>query len=156
MFESRERLGRQIDDLLETIRLLSRGRYACLSEPGRVLFESSDPEWRESAALRRLIEEQGAAVFAIPGSMAIGGAMQDVFHAWAEHEFLLAVINGRVALVVACPEAERLRQPVLPLLKALADRLLRYDARYRLDGRGRGFFVGQPKLDLVVIGRSEG
>lgn len=156
MFESREHLGRQIEDLLETIRLHSRGRYACLSEPGRVLFERAEPSWDRSTALRALVEQQAAALFAIPASMASGDAMEDVFGAWADDEFLLAVINGRVALVVACPEAEPLRQALLPLLKVLADRLLRYEGRYRMDARGRGFFLGQPQLDLVVIGRAGG
>lgn len=155
MFDSRARLAEQIDELLEAIRLQSGGRYVCLLEPGRVVFERAAPEWREAWMLRSLVEQHKEAMFAIPGSMASGDPMEDVFAGWDDDEFLLAVINGRVALVVACPEAEAVRARAFPLLRALADRLLRYDESYRMDTRGRGFFLGRPKLDLVVIGRSD-
>jgi hypothetical protein len=156
VFDSRERLAEQIDGLLEAIRQHAGGRYACLLEPERVVFERAAPEWRESWTLRRLVEQHKEALFAIPSRMASGEPMEDVFAAWEDDEFLLAVINGRVALVVACPEAEAVRARSQSLLKALADRLLRYNESYRMDERGRGFFLGRPKLDLVVIGRSDG
>jgi hypothetical protein len=156
MFDSRARLAEQIGDLLEAIRVRSGGRYACLLEPGRVVFERAEPEWREAWMLRGLVERHKEALFAIPHSMASGDPIEDVLAGWDEDEFLLAVINGRVALVVACPEAEAARDGAFPILRALADRLLRYDERYRMDTRGRGFFLGRPKLDLVVIGRPSG
>jgi hypothetical protein len=156
MFDSRARLVEQIGDLLEAIRVRSGGRYACLLEPGRVVFERAAPEWREAWMLRGLVDQHKQALFSIPNSMASGEPMEDVFAGWDEDEFLLAVINGRVALVVACPEAEAARSGALPILRALADRLLRYDESYRMDTRGQGFFLGRPKLDLVVIGRPSG
>lgn len=152
MFESSDRLAEQIMGLLETIRVRAGGRYACLLEPARVLFESAEPAWPEAWTLRRLVEQRGAALFAVPGCMASGAPMEDVFEGWRDDEFLLAVINGRVALLVACPEAEVFRQRSLPLVQALADRLFRYEPRYRVDTQGRGFFLGRPKLELVVIG----
>jgi hypothetical protein len=152
MFESAQRLREQIEDLLEGIRSGAGGRYACLLEPTRVLFERVAPDWREAWTLRRLVQEHSAALFALPASMASGAPVEDVFADWLDDEFLLAVINGRVALLVACPQAEALKERVLPPLQALADRLFRYEPRYRLDPNGRGFFFGRPRLELVVIG----
>jgi hypothetical protein len=154
MFESRDRLAEQIGGLLETIRLRANGRYACLLEPTRVLFESAEPGWAEVWTLRRLVEQRGSALFDIPGCMASGAPMEDVFESWGDDEFLLAVINGRVALLVACPAAEAFRERSLELVQALADRLFRYEPRYRVDLQGRGFLFGRPKLELVVIGGS--
>jgi hypothetical protein len=82
--------------------------------------------------------------------------MEDAFEGWDEDEFFLAFINGRAVVVVACPHAEPLREQARRPLKALADRLFRYDARFRLDRRGRGFFFGGGTLDLVVVGRANG
>lgn len=154
MFDSRPRLLEQIGELLEAIRVQAGGRYACLIEPGGLILERAAPGWSEAWTLRGLVERHKDALFAIPGLLASGGPIEDVFAGWDEDEFLLAVINGRVALVVACHEAEVVRDRSFPLLKALADRLLRYNESYRMDARGRGFFLGRPKLDLVVIGRS--
>jgi hypothetical protein len=53
---------------------------------------------------------------------------------------------------VACPDAESLRERAFPLLKALADRLFRYNETYRLDAEGRGLFFGRARLDIVVVG----
>jgi hypothetical protein len=153
MFESTQRLREQIDGLLEAVRTRADGRYACVLEPTRILFESVAPGWPEAWTLRRLVEQRGDALFALPSGMESGAPLEDVFEGWREDEFLLAVINGRVALLLACPEAEPQRERVLPLLQALADRLFRYEPRYRLDPQSRGFFLGRPKLDLVVIGR---
>jgi hypothetical protein len=152
VFESAQRLREQIEALLDGIRAGAGGRYACLLEPNRILFESVAPGWPEAWTLRRLVEQQSAALFAVPGGMASDAPMQDVFEDWHDDEFLLAVINGRVALLVACPQAEPLRERVLPPLQALADRLFRYEPRYRLDADGRGLFMGRPRLELVVIG----
>ena len=59
-------------------------------------------------------------------------------------EFLLAFVNGKVALVVACPDAERAQGEVLRPLRALADRLFRLNAAWRVDEKGRGLFFGRP------------
>jgi hypothetical protein len=139
-------------ELLETLRGLAGGRYACVVEPKGIVFESPEPESREDWALRRFLEEKGAALFAIPKALADGTTLEDAFEDWQRDEFFLAFINGRVALVVACPEAEPLRAQAFPLLKVLADRLFRYDETYRLDPKGRGLFFGRPRLDIVVVG----
>ncbi len=139
-------------ELLEAFRGLAGGRYACIVEPGGILFESPEPEEREAWTLRRFLEEKCTALFAIPKALADGTGMEDVFEEWHQDEFFLAFVNGRVALVVACPEAEPLRARAFPLLKVLADRLFRYNETYRLDAEGRGLFFGRPRLDIVVVG----
>lgn len=154
MLESSRKLATEIGDLLEAIRAMAEGRYACLIEPTGIVFEraAAAGDW----TLRRFLEQRAAALFTIPESLASGGPMEDLFAEWDEDEFFLAFINGRVALVVACPEAEPLRETARKPLRALADRLFRYNATYRMDARGRGFFFGRAKLDLVVIGRARG
>jgi hypothetical protein len=152
VFESSRRLSGEVVDLLEAVRGLAGGRYACIIEPKGILFESPEPEEREAWALRRLLEERCPALFAIPRALADGTSMDDVFEDWHRDEFFLAFINGRVALVVACPEAEPLRARAFPLLKVLADRLFRYNETWRLDAQGRGLFFGRPRLDIVVVG----
>ena len=152
MFESSRRLSGEVLELLEAIRGLGGGRYACVVEPKGILFESPEPEDREGWALRRFLEEKCAALFAIPKALADGTVMDDVFEEWHQDEFFLAFVNGRVALVVACPEAEALRAQAFPLLKVLADRLFRLNETWRLDPEGRGLFFGRPRLDIVVVG----
>jgi len=152
VFESSRRLSGEVVEVLEAIRGLAEGRYACLVEPRGIVFESPEPEGREAWALRRFLEEKCAALFAIPKAMAEGTDLDDAFEEWAQDEFLLAFLNGRVALVVACPAAESLRERAFPLLKVLADRLFRYNETYRLDPEGRGLFIGRPRLDIVVVG----
>jgi hypothetical protein len=152
VFESSRRLSAEIVALLDAVRGLGRGRYACVVEPKGIVFESPVPEAREDWALRRFLEEKCQALFSIPQALAAGSAMDDVFEDWHDDEFFLAFINGRVALVVACPQAEALRAESFPLLKVLADRLFRHNETYRLDPQGRGFFFGAPKLDIVVVG----
>jgi hypothetical protein len=152
VFESSRRLSAEVLELLDAVRGLGGGRYACVVEPKGILFESPEPEDRGAWALRRFLEEKCAALFAIPRALADGTAMEDAFADWQEDEFFLAFINGRVALVVACPEAEPLRARAFPLLKVLADRLFRYNETYRLDPEGRGLFFGRPRLDIVVVG----
>lgn len=154
MFESRERLADDIRHLLAAVRHEAAGRYACLMEPGRILFETPEPDEREEWALRRLLEERSAALFSLPGSMAAEGPAEDVFEGWEHDDFLLAFVNGRVALAVACPDAETVRDAVMRPLSALADRLFRYNETWRLDEKGRGFFVGSARLDVVVVGRT--
>ena len=152
MFESSRRLSAEVLELLEAVRGLGGGRYACVVEPKGIVFENPEPEDREAWALRRFLEEKCAALFAIPKALADGTAMEDAFEDWQKDEFFLAFINGRVALVVACAEAEALRTQALPLLKVLADRLFRFNETYRLDPEGRGLFFGRPRLDIVVVG----
>ena len=154
MFESSRRLSAEVLELLEAVRGLGGGRYACVVEPKGILFESPEPEGREAWALRRFLEDKCASLFAIPTAMAAGTDLDDAFEEWHQDEFLLAFINGRVALVVACPDAESLRERAFPLLKVLTDRLLRYNETYRLDPQGRGLFIGRPRLDIVVVGRA--
>jgi hypothetical protein len=151
VFESSRRLSGEVVELLETLRGLAGGRYACVAEPKGIVFESPEPEGREAWALRRFLEDRCSALFAIPKAMADGTSMDDAFEGWQEDEFFLAFVNGRVALVVACPDAESLRERAFPLLKVLADRLFRYNESYRLDPEGRGLFFGRPRLDIVVV-----
>jgi hypothetical protein len=152
VFESSRRLSGEVVEILDAIRGLAEGRYACVVEPRGIVFESPEPEEREAWALRRFLEDKCGALFGIPKAMADGTALDDAFEEWHQDEFLLAFINGRVALVAACPDAEALRERVFPLLKALADRLFRYNETYRLDPEGRGLFIGRPRLDIVVVG----
>lgn len=153
MFESKEALSRQIQDLLQALLRAAEGRYACLLEPTKLLFEAHDPEGETDWALRRLLEARSAALFAIPQGLAADTPMDDVFEGWEEDDFLLAFVNERVALVIACPDAEGVRDRMLEPLRVLVDRLLRFDETFRVNARGRGLFFGRPKLDLVVAGR---
>jgi len=81
--------------------------------------------------------------------------MSDLFEAW-EDEFFLVFLNGRVGLLVACPDAKRLEVGSGKLLEVMVDRLLRFNPAWRLDERGRGLFFGSPRLDTVVIERPSG
>ena len=152
MFESSKKLGEDITGLLGALRRLGAGRYACLIEPKGIVFESSDPS-ESQWMLRRFLEQRTAALFAIPAALAADGPAEDMFADWEQDEFLLAFVNGRVAVVVACPEAEPLKEKADELIRVLADRLLRFNAAWRVDQKGRGLFFGRAKLDLVVVGR---
>jgi hypothetical protein len=156
MFESRKRLQDEIVRLLDVLRELGDGRYACLVEPGGILLEA-EPEGAEQGwMLRQFLKEKSAALFGLPEAMDAGGPTEDVFSDWSQDEFFLAFINRRVAVVVACPAAEHLREQAMRPLKALADRLLRYNQAWRLGPQGRGgFFMGRAQLDLVVVGREQ-
>jgi hypothetical protein len=160
MFESRERLFEEIGGLLEAIRALARSRYACLFDPERLLLESAEDEeghW----VLRHYLEQRRQALFRIPAAMAEGTELEDVFSEWESRpgespdEFLLAFVNRKILLVIACSDAERLQGQVLKPLRALADRLFRLNPAWRLDEKGRGLFLTRPKLDLVVVGRPQ-
>ena len=153
MFESSERLGREIATLLDGVRLEAGGRYACLVDARRLLFESHADDDEGLSRLRALLERRRGALFALPRQLAGEEPMEDVFEGWDGDDFFLAFINGRVALVLACPEAEPLREHLMRPLKILADRLFRLDSSYRLDEQGRGLFFGSARLDLVVVGR---
>ena len=76
-----------------------------------------------------------------------------MFADYGDEEFLLAVVNGKLGVLVACADATKLKDDSERLLPALFDRLLRLDDRYRLDEKGRGLFWGSPRLDTVVIPR---
>jgi hypothetical protein len=152
MFESKERLADEIARLLEGVRGASGGRYACIMEPDRILFETPAAEGK-LLALRRFLEDKGREVFRIPAGLAAEGPLDDAFEGWDHDDFFLAFVNGRVALVVACPEAEPVEAALERALAALADRLLRWNEAYRLDPQGRGLFFGNPRLDTVVVGR---
>ena len=152
MFESHERLKQDIASMLGSLRTGASGRYACIVDPKGILFESpTEPEDREGWALRRLLNERREALFRLPAALESGSEMEDVFEGWGHDELLLAFVNGRVAVVVTCAEAEPLKEASRQPLAVLADRLLRFNPSWRLDERGRGFFFGRPRLDLVVV-----
>jgi hypothetical protein len=155
IFESRPALRQGLLEAVEAIRNLGEGRYACVLDAGGIVLESPEPEDGRSFALRQLIQEGRAAILAIPETMAGEGPAEDVFADWHEDEFLIAFLNQRVALVVACPDAEDLKARAAPLWPVWADRVLRYDERYRIDPRGRGLLFGSPRLDVVVVGGVE-
>ena len=153
MFEAKGRLEENLLDLMAAIVDLGDGRYACLVEKSGIVLETLETEEGPVHALRRVIEARAASILALGAALAAGGDMEDAFSGWADDEFLVAVLNERVALVVACPDAEALKGQVDPPLRVLVDRLLRWKAAYRFDAQGRGLFVGRPRLDLIVVGR---
>jgi hypothetical protein len=81
-----------------------------------------------------------------------GADAADPFADWDEDEFFLAFLNGRVAVVIACPDAEGAKAALERPLRAMADRLFRWRSSYRVDPRGRGLFLGRPRHDLIVVG----
>ena len=169
MFESKERLQEDVRGLLDALRELGEGRYAALFDAKGVLLQSPDEGLPPQAGmpfggdLRRLVQSRAEALFALPAALHApdgpaersegGGEMPDLFEAWTEDEFFLAFLNGRVGLLVACPDAKRLEGESGKLLAVMADRLLRFNPAWRLDERGRGLFFGSPRLDTVVIER---
>jgi hypothetical protein len=160
MFESETRLREDVLRLLSTIREAAEARYACVVEPAGVRFQIAEPEdatWPS----RQFLEQRLASLFSIPKALAADGPIEDVFAEWESpagvlDEFFLAFVNGKVGLVVVCPDAERLRDELRKPLEVLADRLLRLNASWRVDEKGRGLFFGRPRLDLVVIGGQGG
>jgi hypothetical protein len=167
MFQSKSKLQEDARSLLEALRRLGEGRYAALFDAKGVLIESPDDTGegarpRESErhpegqwVLRRLLQARAEALFRLPAALHGGQEMEDLFADWESDEFFLAFLNGRVGLLVACPDAQRLQDQSGKLLKVLADRLLRLNPAWRLDERGRGLFFGSPRLDTVVIGRPD-
>lgn len=155
IFESRSALRQGLLETMETLRTLGEGRYACVLDAGGIVLESPEPADGRSFALRQLIEERRAAILSIPQTLADEAPMEDSFADWHEDEFLLAFLNQRVALIVACPDAEALKEQAAPLWPVWADRVLRWDERYRIDPKGRGLLFGSPRLDLVVIGGAQ-
>lgn len=156
MFESTEALGRDIAGLLGAIRDAAGGRYACVFEPGTILFESASSDAPLGWAVRRFLEPRLQKLFSLPKSLAGEGPEEDVFEGWDQDDFVLAFLNGRVALAVAVGDAEAARPRIEKLFEALADRLLRYKASYRVDAEGGGLFFGRPRVDWVVVARETG
>jgi hypothetical protein len=152
MFESRERLSQEIERLIEGMCGAASGRYACVMEKSRILFETPPAEGK-LLALRQFLEERGPRIFAIPAGLAEQSPLEDAFEGWDHDDFFLAFVNGKVALVLACPEAAKVEAALQRALPTLADRLLRFDESWRLDAEGRGLFFGTPRLDTVVVGR---
>jgi hypothetical protein len=152
IFESRPHLRQAVVEAVEAIRALGEGRYACVLDAGGIVLETPEPPDGRLFALHQLIEERRAAILAIPQVLAGDGPLEDVFAEWHDDEFLLAFLNERVALIVAGPDAEGLKERAAPLWPVWADRVLRLDERYRVDPKGRGLLFGSPRLDLVVIG----
>lgn len=158
MFESRERLLEDVHGLLGACCGAAGGRYACVLGPKGVLYEHGSDEgghW----VLRQYFEKRASGIFGLPQAMAAGADLEDAFAEWETpagqpaDEFLLAFINGRVAVVVVCPEAEKAQGLVDRPLRALADRLFRLEPSWRLDEKGRGLLLSRPRLDMVVVGR---
>jgi hypothetical protein len=156
VFESQGRLAEDVRRLLRALREIGAGRYACLLEPRGILFEDADPEGTAPWPLRRFLEQRTGVLFAIPGALHSGAEMEDTFADWEEDGFLLVFVNGRVGIVVACPDPARLEKEGQKVLKVLVDRLIRYNSAWRADERGRGFFFSRPRLDTVVVGRQAG
>lgn len=156
MFESGERLARDVAEALAVLRRVGDGRYACLLERGGLVLEDPPPDSDADRALGAFLAAKSEALFGIPEGLAADGPTDDVLGDWDEDEFLLAFLNGKVALVVACPDAEGLRAAAETPLTVLVDRLFRWKPTYRLDPQGRGLFVAAPRLDIVVVGRAQG
>jgi hypothetical protein len=158
LFESRERLAEDVVGLLGACASAAGGRYACVLDRKGVLFEHGE-EGGGHWVLRQYLDKRAATLFEVPAAMAAGTEMEDAFSDWespageAPDEFLLAFINGKVAVVLACPDAGGAQGTVVRPLRALADRLFRLNPAWRVDERGRGFFFSRPRLDLVVVGK---
>ncbi len=152
MFESKAALREDARRLLDSLRELGDGRYAALFDRKGVLLESPG-ETNEAWPLRRFVESRGEALFRVPAALHGGEEMKDLFEDLDADGFFMAFLNGRVGILVACPDPQRLQDEAGKLLKVLADRLLRLEPAWRLDERGRGLFFGSPRLDTVVIGR---
>lgn len=153
MFEREGRLRQDTLGLLDALRALGGGRYAAVFEAKGVVLESpasGDP------ALRGFVESHARSLLEIPAALHAGGEMTDQLADWEQEAFFLAFVNGKVGVLAVCERVEGVEQEAGPLLKVLADRLLRLNPAWRLDERGRGFFAGRPRLDTVVIDRAQG
>jgi hypothetical protein len=155
---SEDRLRQEIVAMLAALRKGTGARYACVVERKGVLLESADPE-DAAWAIRQFLNGRLDALFAVPKALAADQSFDDVFAEWEtpagreEDEFLLAFVNGKVAVVLVCPDAEAHRDELRKPMQALADRLFRLNAGFGLDEKGRGLFLGRARLDLVAIGR---
>jgi hypothetical protein len=155
MFESASRLRKDVSEILDALRGLGDSRYAAVFDAKSVVAESpadtSAGEW----ALRRLLQAQADALLRLPRALQGGEEFEDLFAGFADEEFLLSVVNGKLGVLVACADAAKLKDESERLVAVLVDRLLRLDGRYRLDEHGRGLFFGSPRLDTVVIPRPD-
>jgi hypothetical protein len=155
MFESASRLRRDVHEMLGALRELAESRYAAVFDATSLVAESPDETAEGQWALRRLLQSKADALLRLPRALESGEEVSDLFADYGQEEFLLAVVNGKLGVLVACSDATRLKDDSERLLPALFDRLLRLDDRYRLDEKGRGLFWGSPRLDTVVIPRPE-
>jgi hypothetical protein len=153
MLETEGRLRRDVAELLDSLRELGSGRWAAVFDAKGVVAESPGEAGEGEWVLRRLIQDRGAALLRVPAALHGGQEMDDLFESWTADEFWLAVLNGRVGVLVACADAARLEAESAQLVRALVDRLLRLNPAWRLDEKGRGLFFGSPRLDTVVIPR---
>jgi len=156
MFESRQRLHEEVLGLLEALRTLGEGRYAALFDRKGLLLETPPDGEKGEWALRGFVQKHAETLFRIPSALHDPEqAMDDAFEDWTDDEFFLAFVNGRVGVIVACPEARRVEDDSGELLRALVDRLLRLTPGWRLDEKGRGILASRPRLDTVAIGRPD-
>ena len=155
MFESETRLRRDLVDILDSFRGLGEGSFAAVFDARAIVAESAAEDATSASALRRLLVAEAASLLRLPGALQRGDEMGDLFASFEADEFLLAVVNGKVGLLVACADAQRLEKESARLVRALVDRLLRLDTSWRYDEKGRGIFFGSPRLDTVVIPRPE-
>lgn len=153
MFESSDKLRRDVADMLASLRELGASRYAAVFDARSVVAESPAETTEAEWPLRRLLQSQAASLLRVPGALHGGDEMGDPFAEWTEDAFLLAVANGKVGVLVACQDAARLEADSGRLLRALFDRLLRLEPGWRVDEKGRGLFFGRARLDTVVIPR---
>jgi len=156
MFESSARLHDEVKGLLEALRSLAEGRYAALFDKKGLLLETPEAGQQGEWALRGFVQKHADSLFRIPAALHDPAqSMDDAFEDWTDDEFFLAFVNGRVGLVVACPDAQRVETDSAELLRALVDRLLRLNPGWRIDEKGRGIFASRPRLDTVAIGRPD-
>jgi hypothetical protein len=152
VFESKARLREDARRLLDTLRALGDGRYAALFDRKGILLEAPGDSG-EGWPLHRFVESRGEALFRLPADLHGGEEMKDLFEDMESDAFFLAFLNGRVGILVACTDAQRLEEQADKVLRVLADRLLRLEPSWRLDEHGRGLFFGSPRLDTIVVGR---
>lgn len=152
MFESGERLTVDIVKLLEALREMGGGRYACLIDRRRgILVETPEKD----PALRSHLDEQREALFALPQQMAGDADIdRDVFEGWQQDDFVCAFLNERAVVVVACDDGQAVREHGEEALGLLADRMLRLEPSWRLSPEGKGLLMGRPRLDVIVAGRA--
>jgi hypothetical protein len=153
MFTSSARLTQDIVQLLEVLRQIGHGRYACLIDRRRgILVETPEKDW----ALRTHLEERREALFALPAQMAADAPIEgDVFEGWHQDDFFLAFLNAKAVVVVACEDGQAVRDESEKPLAILADRMLQLEPSWRIGPDGRGLFMGRPRLDIVVAGRAD-
>ncbi len=156
MFESVDKLRRDVAEMLDALRELGAGRYAAVFDAKAVAVESPAKSPEGNEALRLLLQDRGESLLRVPAALHGGEEMADLFDGWTNDEFWLAVVNGKVGVLVACEDAAKLEADSGRLVRALVDRLLRLNRAWRFDERGRGLFFGSPRLDTVVIPRPPG